>query len=124
HPVRSIGLMRQAWADDNVTLPDPPAVRESAPPPAPVKKHAAGKTPAEKLSAVIIQAGSFSTQKNAQKLAAALAGIAPITVDEVAMGGRHWWRVRLGPFSSKAEAGSALAKARAHGVADARITHQ
>ncbi len=74
--------------------------------------------------AFYIQAGSFASEENAHKLSGKLDGVAKIDVGKVEMGDRTWWRVRLGPFSTKAEASSALDQVHASGVPDARIVNQ
>ena len=70
-----------------------------------------------------IQAGSFSTEENANKLSSKLSGIATIAVAKVEMGEKIWWRVRLGPFQQEQTANEALGKVRATGLPDARVVH-
>ena len=67
-----------------------------------------------------IQAGSYSSEENASKLASRMGGAA--TVTKVETGGKTWWRVHVGPFDNRSEAEEALAKVHASGSRDARIT--
>jgi len=61
----------------------------------------------------VIQAGAFSNQENAQRVARALGGY-------VSPAG-NLFRVRTGPFASRGQAEAALAKVRAAGYSDARV---
>jgi rare lipoprotein A len=74
----------------------------SAPPP-----------PGARSDSLIVQVAAFSTRARAD-------GVAPKLGARVSPAGRLW-RVRMGPFGSRAEAEAALAKARAAGYSDARI---
>ena len=71
-----------------------------------------------------IQAGSFSSEDNAHRLAAKLTPIGNVATGRVEAGDKIWWRVRLGPFKEKQDADATLGNVRLAGVADARITHQ
>lgn len=62
---------------------------------------------------LVVQAGAFSVRGRAEEVAAKVGG-------QVSMSGRMW-RVRSGPFTSRAEAEAALAKAKAAGYSGARI---
>lgn len=70
-----------------------------------------------------IQVGAFSTEANARKLDGKLSPIGPVVIGKMDAGGKEWWRVRVGPFASNAEASAALDKVHAAGLADARIVH-
>lgn len=86
----------------------PPVVatpRPATPLPAPPPSAAAG--------ALIVQVAAFSTRDRASSVAGKLGGA-------VSPSGRVW-RVRLGPFATRAQADAALAKARGAGYSDARI---
>ncbi len=83
-----------------------PPVAAPAPRPAPVSKPAAA-------DALVVQIAAFSTRQRADAAAAKLGA-------SVVPAGRLW-RMRLGPFTARAEAEAALAKARAAGYSDARI---
>lgn len=61
----------------------------------------------------VVQAAAFSTEERATRAAKALGGF--VTRD-----GRYW-KLRTGPYESRAEAEAALAKARSAGYSDARI---
>lgn len=89
----------------------PPAVTvaeveaEQAPPPASIPAPAAGGW--------VVQAGAFSVAANAQRVASRIGG-------EVSHSG-NLYRVRTGPFGSRAEAEASLANVRAAGYSEARI---
>ena len=61
----------------------------------------------------VVQAGAFSNQANAQRVARSLGGY-------VSPSG-SLFRVRTGPFTSRGQAEAALAKVRAAGYSDARV---
>jgi cell division protein FtsN len=69
----------------------------------------------------LVQAGSFSSEENARKLAKQLAAA---KVDHVDVNGKTWWRVRVGPFASRNDADSALDGLRSAGITDARVIKQ
>jgi rare lipoprotein A len=141
-------LMRKLDAEMGIvrpaTLPDAPATPATPPVPAPVAKpavpakpagpavvtpparpatpavaatpRAAPASPARPAAAAsgnVVQVAAFSTKDRADAAAARLGA-------RVESAGRLW-RVRMGPFSSPAEAQAALAKARSAGYSDARI---
>ena len=62
---------------------------------------------------LVVQAGAFSVRGRAEQVAEKVGG-------SVSMSGRMW-RVRSGPYASRAEAEAALAKAKAAGYSGARI---
>jgi len=62
----------------------------------------------------IVQAAAMSTLERAQKVAGAIGG-------SVSRAGRYF-RVRTGPFATRAQAEASLAKVRAAGYSDARIS--
>ncbi len=73
--------------------------------------------PAQKSAVVgnlVVQAGAFASRANADRAAKALGGF-------VTPAGRLFL-VRTGPFASRAQADTALAKVRAAGYSDARVT--
>ena len=74
-------------------------------PPAPASASAQGE--------FVVQAATMSTMERAKKVAAAVGG-------SVTPAGRYF-RVRTGPFSTRAQAQASLAKVRAAGYSDARI---
>jgi rare lipoprotein A len=69
---------------------------------------------AERGGAFVVQAAAMSTLDRAQKVAGAIGG-------SVSRAGRYF-RVRTGPFASRAQAEASLAKVRAAGYSDARIS--
>jgi rare lipoprotein A len=70
---------------------------------------------------ILIQAGSFKSKDNADKAHAQLAAIAPVETMEIAVGPDTYFRVRIGPFSTDADAQSALARAEEAGYPGAKI---
>ena len=99
-PPVSHGLIKQAMADEQTPF---------SPPSAP---------------AFYIQAGSFSTKANAQKLSSKLAAIGPVDIGQIEVKDKILWRVRLGPFGGQDEASEALEQVRSAHVADAKIIQQ
>ena len=84
-----------------------PASRPS-PSPAPVVTAAPAAS-----GSLVIQAGAFSSKDRAEAMATKIGG-------QVSRVG-NLWRVRKGPFASRAEADAALAQVRSAGYSDARI---
>ena len=119
----SHGIVKEAQADEEV------AEKPTAPFTPPAKKDPkiltseVVETPTAK-SGFYIQAGSFSSEENAQKLSSKLAGIGHIDVAKVDTSNKTWWRVRVGPFKQQEAAASALEQVHAANVPDARIIHQ
>jgi rare lipoprotein A len=79
----------------------------SAPPHAPTLAHAAPS------KGFVVQAGAFSSRKNATAVADAIHG-------SISHSG-SLYRVRTGPFTSRKEAEASLAKVHGAGYSDARI---
>ena len=77
--------------------------------------------PIASVNGLSIQAGSFKNKDNAERARAALAGIAPVEVAEIDMGGEIFYRVRVGPFADKAAAVAALPRVTEAGYQGARI---
>ena len=73
----------------------------------------------------IIQAGSFSEQSNARRLADRLGegGLAGVDVDHADVEGRNVWRVRIGPVGSD-DMDGVLARLRGLGVLNPRVLSQ
>ncbi|MDX2113571.1 MAG: septal ring lytic transglycosylase RlpA family protein [Alphaproteobacteria bacterium] len=71
-----------------------------------------------------IQAGSFSTEMNAQKLKDKLSHISDVRVENIEVTGKRWWRVRVGPFEEKSTADMTLTEVRSSGAPEARIVQQ
>ena len=83
--------------------------------PAPVEPVAAAEpadAPAAKGS-LVVQVGAFSSKDRAMAVASRSGA--------QVVGSGNLWRVRMGPFASKAQADAALAKARSAGYSEARI---
>ena len=83
------------------------------PKPAPKATPAAKAAGAPAKESWVVQAGAFSVEANARKLAGKLGG-------QVVHRGKYWL-VHLGPFANRAQAAPALEKARHAGYRDARI---
>lgn len=70
---------------------------------------------------IFIQAGSFSQAENAHDLSQRLATLGRTSVKPVDIGGRTWYRVRLGPLDNLTTAHAALQDVQGMGVSDARV---
>ncbi len=96
------------------------ATVEGATPKMAVAPIAAAATPlaqpitVDKPGKFVVQAAAFSSKGSAEKVATSLGGF-------VQPAGRYF-RVRVGPFSNRGQADAALAKVRAAGYSDARIS--
>lgn len=93
------GLIKEAWAGD-ANGREVPAVQDEG---------------------LVIQVGSFSTEKNANRIKSKLASLGAVNVDKVVINDKTWYRVRLGPFNDKPSAENALSKVHSAGAPDARI---
>lgn len=98
--------------------------------PEPFKMASADPPPAIKNAApssggIFIQAGSFSSEGNAQNLADRLKLVGEPHVAQINTGEKIWHRVRVGPFRNRKEAERALTTISDEiGVADAHIVGQ
>ncbi|MGH6737011.1 MAG: septal ring lytic transglycosylase RlpA family protein [Methyloceanibacter sp.] len=72
----------------------------------------------------VIQAGSFKVKDNADRARTALEPVAPVDVTEIEVGGEVFYRVRVGPFSTRAEAALALPRVTGAGYRGAKIVMQ
>jgi rare lipoprotein A len=70
---------------------------------------------------IVILAGSFKNKDNADRARALLGGIGQVEVAPVTIGGETFFRVRVGPFADRGEAGEALSLVTEAGYAGARI---
>lgn len=70
---------------------------------------------------IYVQAGAFSVADNAHRLRSQLANIGHATVSEAVVGGRRFYRVRIGPLSTVDAADAALDKVIQAGHQGARI---
>jgi len=103
-------------------VPVPVPVLEASPPPVPdtsfdrafIASADAAPPQGEVVGGFIVQAASFSTAERAERAAYTLKG-------SVSLSGRYF-RVRTGPFATRGEAEASLAKVRAAGYTDARIS--
>jgi rare lipoprotein A len=119
--------------EEKALLAEPGAIVLNSPEPVPMKEKAIKASNKNReitppagtaTTGYFIQAGSFSTQANAEKLSQKLSTIASANVDKMNVGDKVWWRVRVGPFGDKTEADQQLRLVRDNGVPDARIVHQ
>jgi rare lipoprotein A len=106
--------------------PPKPVVVSQPAPATRVAAQAARPTPAPRLpvtptvsaspakGAIVVQAGAFASRANADRAAKTLGGF-------VTPSGRYF-RVRTGPFTTRGQADAALAKVKAAGYSDARVT--
>lgn len=112
---RELDFLNQGLARVRVRLIDPPAsAAVEARPVAPTITRA-------DIDAFVIQLGSFANADNAARLALKYQGRYPAYILSDDDGSRVLKVVRLGPFSSRAQAEQAHAEARADGLKDARI---
>ncbi|HEX7006728.1 MAG TPA: SPOR domain-containing protein, partial [Alphaproteobacteria bacterium] len=89
-----------------------PVATEERPAPVTTDEHATG---------IYVQAGSFTVERNAERLRRELARLAPARVTVADVDGTHYYRVRLGPVASVAEGNRLLATVISTGHSDARI---
>lgn len=101
--------------------PATPAPPRSLTAPTPVGHTPAAPEPSISVAGHFIQAAAFSSAENAEKARRSLAGAGEASVSPAAVGGRTYYRVRVGPFVSYAEAEARLPTVRAAGFSDARI---
>jgi rare lipoprotein A len=102
-----------ALASPDASTPEvtkPEIVATSQPEP----KPEATPKPAPTSGKFVIQAAAFSNKISAQKVASTLGGF-------IQPSGKYF-RVRVGPFSNRGQADAALAKVRAAGYSDARVS--
>jgi rare lipoprotein A len=74
-----------------------------------------------KQTSIYIQAGAFAQERNAERLRLDLARFGRTQVTVADVGGRQYYRVRLGPIGSVAEGDRVLAQIISSGHGDARI---
>jgi len=86
----------------------------ATPQPEPKPKLETTPKPASAGGKFVIQAAAFSNKISAQKVASTLGGF-------IQPSGKYF-RVRVGPFSNRGQADAALAKVRAAGYSDARVS--
>lgn len=77
--------------------------------------------PVPTSSNIYVQAGSFGDPGNANRLSSSLTSVGNAKVYPADVGGKPFYRVRLGPYAQVEDADIALAKVIAQGTANARI---
>jgi rare lipoprotein A len=107
-PVASPLPQTIAFKEPNLGVPDPGQVMPYTPP------SATGN--------VYIQAGSFADISNAQRLNNALQRGMPVMIEEARVRGGDFFRVMVGPFSSRAEAEVQRRQLSNAGIADGFVT--
>jgi peptidoglycan lytic transglycosylase len=70
---------------------------------------------------LVIQAGSFRSEDNAERARSVLGGIAPVEVSPIEVSGATMFRVRVGPFADENAASAALARVTEAGYTGAKI---
>jgi rare lipoprotein A len=70
---------------------------------------------------LLVQVGSFKNKANADRARSELAGLGPVEVAPMEVGGAPYFRVRVGPFKGGAEAQAALARVTQVGYMGATI---
>lgn len=124
------------------TLPPPPSggvARAPVPAPIPVLNPAASQAGATQIARapqsndgrvdtvpveqtrIYIQAGAFSDHNNAVRLSGALRRIAPSQISEARVDGQTFYRVRLGPVTTVADADALLEQVIGSGYPGARV---
>jgi cell division septation protein DedD len=69
-----------------------------------------------------VQIGSFESQSNARNVLQKLYGLGlPAVIQTVPVGGKLWYRVRVGPYAAQAEADAGLARVRKGGYPLAKL---
>lgn len=71
-----------------------------------------------------VQAGSFSSRENAERLATRLKSVGGTSIVPVEVGGKTLHRVRVGSFATRAKAEDALVAAEEKGASGARVVGQ
>jgi cell division protein FtsN len=100
-----------------VDAPRAPGRSSSAPKPAPALASASGPSRA----GIQLQVAAFAKVVNAEALRDELAGVFEhVHVEETSVAGKTWFRVRVGPFDTSAEAGSAEQRLKEMGHAPVR----
>ncbi len=78
------------------------------------------QTPVRKTS-LYVQAGAFTQFENANRVRAKLSPLGPVTVKQALVGGKDFYRVRVGPLPSVSDADRTLEAVGRAGYPDARI---
>jgi rare lipoprotein A len=114
--------VRVARNDLPVAAPRPPQAPPEPPlllAPPPLPEHVTNVP--VRATNIYIQAGAFARAENANRLKAKLANLGPVRVSGQWVNGANFYRVRIGPLGSVAEADRLLDRVLDSGVAEARI---
>ena len=99
--------------------PPPKAVGREPPPWVMLAAATPAPPPAFQAVATYIQAGAFTKLDNARRLTAKLSRFGPTRTTRAWVGGREFYRVRIGPIGNRAEADAVLIRVIAAGHRDA-----
>ena len=72
-------------------------------------------------SSIYIQAGAFSVAENAERLRARLGLVTKTDISPAMVGGRTFYRVRIGPIATVDQADQLLGRIVGAGASDAKI---
>ncbi len=123
------GIKAEATPKNRSSKPVPapssaPAGEAVASTPAEEDLRLASQTPqqaAPHSTQIFIQAGAFTRYDNANRVSSALSGVWPAQISQVHTKAGPFFRVRLGPLNSVADADALLEKVIASGYPDARV---
>lgn len=99
------------------------AMAPISPPPA-AQRGALASVKTVSATRTYIQAGSFADRSNAHRVRSRLSGLGPVEVRELEVGGRGFYRVRVGPLASDARAEQVLADVIRAGYPTSRIVSE
>jgi len=116
--IASVGTPPRKNADKLASRLAPPQANPERAPSTPAT------LPPTQAGALLVQAGTFKSQENAERARTQLASIAPVDVAPITAGGEIFFRVRIGPFAGEGEAASALARVSQQGYTGARIVRK
>ena len=83
--------------------------------------HLSELAAASSETGVFVQTGVFSNPDNADRMRLALTSLGPVTVKAESVNATSLYKVRIGPFSSRDDAGALLGPLAALGVSDAIV---
>ena len=99
-------------------------MRGTASAPARTRKVYKATAPTPVGTRTYIQAGSFSDRNNAHRVRSRLSGLGPVEVRPLQVGGRNFYRVRVGPLPSDDHADEVLADVIRAGYPTSRIVSE
>lgn len=110
----------------------PPGEKAAQPPPEPKRAEAAPRTAVPAIDGTVsivpvrptqlfVQAGAFTFMDNAERLKTTLARIGPTTISAITIGGKDYFRVRIGPLATVDTADATLDQVIKSGFPGARI---